>query len=466
MAGGRCSALLAPATLLGRVSAEMASVVERAGCAARLPAGLLRLHRPALGTGSTRGRARAGRAARRRMLGPVTAAWPVGHRSTQAAGLWREGRRWIPAAGAGRPSRRNAGRGRSRRAGRAAHRLADRLRTALARREPRALRRPGTAGGRAHAGPARRDRPRSSGALRAVRAGAPPLDLRLPRRTHHGVGLSRRPLLGSAGRRPPSPRGRCQRAVRGVPGLARSGHAGRGARGRRGALPGPPTTSRARRAPGRHLLMRAPRSIPGPSLDLGGWLSAAALWGASRFSRWSDRALGARIRVAHTGLFGGRHAGYGADHGRGTRRRRARGDRAQLRRHSARRGGGPGRARKPAGLSVSLPASREHSPPAPDLALHLLELAGDGRRSDPRRTRHRSTAGHAMAALALGARPGGRALGHGPAEHAGEARRRWAGLDRRGRIWIVLVRAAVPGSGDSGRTSRYIFSTSDRAMRR
>ncbi len=29
------------------------------------------------------------------------------------------------------------------------------------------------------------------------------------------------------------------------------------------------------------------------SLDLGGWLSAAALWGASTFTRWSDRALGA-----------------------------------------------------------------------------------------------------------------------------------------------------------------------------
>ncbi len=31
---------------------------------------------------------------------------------------------------------------------------------------------------------------------------------------------------------------------------------------------------------------------PWAILDLGGWLSATALWGASRFSRWSDRALG------------------------------------------------------------------------------------------------------------------------------------------------------------------------------
>jgi competence protein ComEC len=31
---------------------------------------------------------------------------------------------------------------------------------------------------------------------------------------------------------------------------------------------------------------------PRAALDLGGWLSAAALWGATRFTRWSDRALG------------------------------------------------------------------------------------------------------------------------------------------------------------------------------
>jgi competence protein ComEC len=31
---------------------------------------------------------------------------------------------------------------------------------------------------------------------------------------------------------------------------------------------------------------------PWASLDLGGWLSAAALWGATAFARWSDRALG------------------------------------------------------------------------------------------------------------------------------------------------------------------------------
>ncbi len=34
---------------------------------------------------------------------------------------------------------------------------------------------------------------------------------------------------------------------------------------------------------------------PWAALDLGGWLSAGALWGASRFSRWSDAALGRSV---------------------------------------------------------------------------------------------------------------------------------------------------------------------------
>ena len=43
---------------------------------------------------------------------------------------------------------------------------------------------------------------------------------------------------------------------------------------------------------------------PWAALDLGGWLSAAALWGASTFTRWSDRALGTSfwIRTAASSL--------------------------------------------------------------------------------------------------------------------------------------------------------------------
>jgi competence protein ComEC len=43
---------------------------------------------------------------------------------------------------------------------------------------------------------------------------------------------------------------------------------------------------------------------PWAALDLGGWLSAAALWGASRFSRWSDRAVGTSfwVRTASSSL--------------------------------------------------------------------------------------------------------------------------------------------------------------------
>ncbi len=43
---------------------------------------------------------------------------------------------------------------------------------------------------------------------------------------------------------------------------------------------------------------------PWASLDLGGWLSAAALWGATTFTRWSDRALGQSfwVRTAASSL--------------------------------------------------------------------------------------------------------------------------------------------------------------------
>jgi competence protein ComEC len=43
---------------------------------------------------------------------------------------------------------------------------------------------------------------------------------------------------------------------------------------------------------------------PWAALDLGGWLSAAALWGASTFTRWSDRALGTGfwVRTAASSL--------------------------------------------------------------------------------------------------------------------------------------------------------------------
>src|SRR5256885_12651433 len=46
------------------------------------------------------------------------------------------------------------------------------------------------------------------------------------------------------------------------------------------------------------MIRRPPRSTLFPyttlfrSLNLGGWLSVAALWGATGFTRWSDRAVG------------------------------------------------------------------------------------------------------------------------------------------------------------------------------
>ena len=114
---------------------------------------------------------------------------------------------------------------------------------------------------------------------------------------------------------------------------------------------------------------------PWAILDLGGWLSAAALWGAATFSRWSDRALGRALRVAHVQLVGRRHAGHRADHGGRARHGGARRYRAELRGHSARRAGGARGDRQSRVRTISETASRERWRPGAGLTLHLLEVA-------------------------------------------------------------------------------------------
>ena len=54
---------------------------------------------------------------------------------------------------------------------------------------------------------------------------------------------------------------------------------------------------------------------PWAIVDLGGWLSAAALWGATTFSRLDRPEARCHRLVAHAGLFSGSYPGYGADHG-------------------------------------------------------------------------------------------------------------------------------------------------------
>ena len=159
------------------------------------------------------------------------------------------------------------------------------------RGEPPALRRPCRHGGCLDPRPAGRDRRRSPGSVRAVGPGASAVHLRLPRRADHRVGLSVVPA-GTGG---PDAVARDRRdyqcRVRRLSRLACSRRTGGGPRRDPGALP-----HRQRRVQPNALLAATCLAVllvdPWAALDLGGWLSAAALWGASRFTRWSDRALG------------------------------------------------------------------------------------------------------------------------------------------------------------------------------
>ena len=104
---------------------------------------------------------------------------------------------------------------------------------------------------------------------------------------------------------------------------------------------------------------------PWAILDLGGWLSAAALWGAATFSRWSDRALGRALHLADVRLVGRRHAGHRADHGGCARDRGAGRHRAQFCSDPARGGRRARRDRQPPSSPGVGRPSRERSRPAP-----------------------------------------------------------------------------------------------------
>ncbi len=127
-----------------------------------------------------------------------------------------------------------------------------------------------------------------------------------------------------------------EHGLRGVPRLARAGHAGRGA----GRWCSPAAAFASGRCAADELLAATCLAVllidPWAALDLGGWLSAAALWGAARFSRWTDGALGRSFGWRTLGSSVGATLATGADHRLVARDRRAGGRAPQLRRHSDR----------------------------------------------------------------------------------------------------------------------------------
>ena len=281
--------LLAGAAGLGRASGELAWVAEQSQCTARLPAGSLRLTvRLVEPIGPTGGRAEVeplGASCR----GQVGARWPAG--SASAAGLdHRVEAAWVPRAGsAGRPGGTLVVRGADPATGSPS--LSAQLRTVLARASAdlygarASLVDALMLGRRGTIDPELQDRFAQSGLVHLLSISG----------FHVGLiggwiflvarilGLRRDPaLIASAAV------STAYVAFIGWPAPAT----------RAAALAVIVARCRVRQ---RHVrpdeLLAATCLIvlltdPWAVLDLGGWLSAAALWGATRFSRWTDAALG------------------------------------------------------------------------------------------------------------------------------------------------------------------------------
>jgi competence protein ComEC len=288
-AGRTLPGLLAAGAMLGRVSGELAWLAERRSCASRLPEGPVRLGIRLLEPAAPEGGRIAVEPVGAGCRGSLSASWPRGQQLPAGRTVIARGR-WIPRPGpGGRPG------------GTLAVASADsasgipgagaRLRTALARAstELYGARAPLVdaliIGRRSGIDPDLQQRFADAGLVHLLSISGFHVGLitawifliaRLLR-----LGRSRALMLAAAV-------STCYVAFLGWPAPAT----------RAAALAGIAALGRARQ---RHVhadsLLAATCLIvllldPWAILDLGGWLSAAALWGASRFSRWTDRALG------------------------------------------------------------------------------------------------------------------------------------------------------------------------------
>ena len=140
---------------------------------------------------------------------------------------------------------------------------------------------------------------RAAGSLRSERAGAPALHLGVPRRADHRVGLPPRPAPAAPPGAGARGRGRRGRRLRRLSRLARTGGPGGGARA---CSPPAAASSSGRSSPTRCSPPPASGSSlldPWAILDLGGWLSAAALWGALAIHPLERPRARARLLVPH-----------------------------------------------------------------------------------------------------------------------------------------------------------------------
>jgi len=289
MSGGPVAALLSTGVMLGRVSAELAWLIERSRCTGRLPAHQLRLRlRLVEPVGAEGGRVFVQPIAAG-CSGVVSASWPAGQPIAAGFDAQVEGR-WIPGAGpGGRPDGTLAVRSAGRPSGTPS--LGARLRTALAGAS-RAL-----YGARA---------PLVDALMLGRRGGIDPLlqqqfaeaglvHLLSISGFHVGLITAWVFLVGRLLRLGRS-RALVLSATVSVLYVAFLGWPAPASRAAALAIVVALCRIRQRHVDADSVLAATCLMVllldPWAILDLGGWLSGAALWGASRFARWSDQALG------------------------------------------------------------------------------------------------------------------------------------------------------------------------------
>jgi competence protein ComEC len=281
--------LLASAFLLGRLSGEVARLHERDSCAARLPAGLVRLRVRLLEPADSAGGRLGVQPLAAQCHGPVMARWPSSH-PTNAGSATQVTGRWIPRpGGANRPSGTLVVATIGRASGQAT--LPDRLRGALAQASrslygARALMVDALVlGRRAGMDHGLQDRFAQSGlvhllSISGFHVGVITAWVFLVARLLH---FRRGPALGLA-------------AAVSVSYVAFLGWPAPATRAAALAVILALSRVRQRRVEPNSLLAATCLCVlvldPWAIIDLGGWLSAAALWGASTFSHWTDRTLG------------------------------------------------------------------------------------------------------------------------------------------------------------------------------
>jgi competence protein ComEC len=284
--------LLCAAAVMGRISGQIAWARETGSCAARLPAGQLQLTVRLLEPADSAGARVLVQPLNARCHGPVTARWPVGRRAATGLSFAIEGK-WVPKAGvAARPSGMFLVASASHPSGhptpdaRIRTSLADASRMLYGRRAPMvdAL----VLGRRDGIDRTLQDRFAQSGLVHLLSISG----------FHVGV-ITAWIFLICRWLCIARPRALVVAAGVSVAYVGFLGWPAPAARAAALAMLLALSRLRQRRVEANALLSATCLCVllldPWSIVDLGGWLSASALWGATTFTRWTDRSLGSSL---------------------------------------------------------------------------------------------------------------------------------------------------------------------------